>query len=244
MKLSIVIPAYNEAKNLKRGVLDDVYDYLKNQNYNYEVLIVDDGSSDSTVKLVEAEIKNKKGIRLIKNQHGGKAITVITGLLESIGDIVLFTDMDQATPLNQIEKIFPKFDNGFDIVIGSRKGREGAPPIRKLMGWSFSVLRGLMLGLPFTDTQCGFKAFNKKSIKVIFPDLLKSWKNIKASGSAVNAGFDVETLFIARKKGFKIAEVLVDWRHVGSERVQAVKDSLEALKDMVRIKVNDIQGKY
>lgn len=244
IKLSVIIPAYNEAENLHSGALDSVFEYFKNQKYPYEVLIIDDGSTDQTVKLVEDIIKNKPGFKLVKNPHGGKAITVMSGLLSSSGEIALFTDMDQATPINQIEKFFPKFEQGFDIVIGSRHGREGAPAIRKLMGWGFSVLRKLFLGLPFNDTQCGFKAFNRKSVDLIFPELLESWKKIRASGAAVNAGFDVETLFIAQKKGLKIAEVLVDWRHVGTERVQAVRDSLEALKDMVRIKINDIQGKY
>jgi len=244
IKLTIIIPAYNEAENLRLGALDSVYQYLKSQNYNYEVLIIDDGSTDNTAKLIEEDIKNKDGFRLIKNPHGGKAMTVMSGLLKSEGEITLFTDMDQATPINQIEKFFPKFDDGFDIVIGSRHGRSGAPAIRKLMGWGFSFLRSLILGLPFTDTQCGFKAFNRSSVQAIFPDLSKSWQKIKATGAAVNAGFDVETLFIARKKGLKIAEVVVDWRHVGTERVQAVRDSLEALKDMARIRINDMQGKY
>lgn len=244
IKLTVVIPAYNEAENLRSGALSEVYKYLKNQNYTYEVLIVDDGSTDATVKLIEEEIKNKNGFKLIKNPHGGKAITVMSGLLESAGEIALFTDMDQATPINQIEKFFPKFEEGYDIVIGQRHGRAGAPALRKLMGWGFSFLRGLVLGLPFSDTQCGFKAFNRTSIQTIFPDLLKSWKKMKTTGAAVNAGFDVETLFIARKKGFKIAEVLVDWHHVGTERVQAVRDSFEALKDIARIRINDIQSKY
>ncbi|MFA5932945.1 MAG: glycosyltransferase [Microgenomates group bacterium] len=244
IKLTVVIPAFNEADNLKKGALESVYQYLKNQKYSYEVLIVDDGSLDATVTLVESVIKNMPGFRIVKNSHGGKAITVMSGLLMSNGEIALFTDMDQATPIDQIEKLLPKFEEGFDIVIGSRHGREGAPAIRKLMGWGFSVLRKLILGLPFADTQCGFKAFNKKSIQLIFPELLERWKKTGTSGAAVNAGFDVETLFIARKKGLKIAEVPVDWRHVGTERVQAVRDSLEALKDMARIKINDIQGKY
>lgn len=244
IKLTVVIPAYNEAENLKLGALDTVHKYLKNQKYNYEVLIVDDGSIDNTVALIEDDIKSKENFKLMKNPHGGKAMTVMSGLLASSGEIALFTDMDQATPINQIEKLFPKFKEGFDIVIGSRHGRSGAPALRKLMGWGFSIFRGLVLGLPFADTQCGFKAFNKKSIQVIFPDLLKNWGKTKATGAAVNAGFDVETLFIARKKGFNIAEVPVEWHHVGTERVQAFNDSVEALKDIFRIKFSDINGDY
>ena len=243
-KLSVIIPAYNEAKNIGNGSLEEVYEYLKRQTYPWEVLIVDDGSSDNTISLVAKQIKDKAGFRLMENSHGGKAITVMTGLLSSCGEVAVFTDMDQATPLNQIEKLIPKFEEGFDVVIGSREGRKGAPLVRKLMALGFSLLRSLILGLPFPDTQCGFKAFNRKAIEEVFPELLKRWEGMKARKAAVNAGFDVETLFLARKKGLKIAEVLVDWRHVGSERVQAINDSIEALHDVLRIKVDDLRGKY
>ncbi|MDO8637956.1 MAG: glycosyltransferase [Candidatus Daviesbacteria bacterium] len=244
IKLSVVIPAYNEAKNLDKGALKEVDDYLKKQDYLYEVLIIDDGSTDETVKLVEEQIKNKKNFRLIKNPHGGKALTVISGMLKASGEIALFTDMDQATPIDQIEKFFPKFEEGFDVVIGSRQGRKGAPLLRKFMGLGFSIIRFIILGLPFADTQCGFKAFNQPSIKAIFPQVQKIWEENKVKGAAVNAGFDVETLFLTRKKEFKIAEVIVDWRHVGTERVQAINDSLEALRDVIRIRLNDLQKKY
>lgn len=244
IKLSVIIPAYNEAKNLDKGVLEEVNDYLVKQDYLYEVLIIDDGSTDETVKIIEEQIKNKKGFRLIKNLHGGKALTVISGMLKTSGEIALFTDMDQATPIDQIEKFFPKFEEGFDVVIGSRQGRKGAPLLRKFMGWGFSAVRFIILGLPFRDTQCGFKAFNQPSIKAVFPQIKQIWEENKVKGAAVNAGFDVETLFLTRKKGFKIAEVLVNWRHVGTERVQAINDSLEALKDVIRIRINDLQKKY
>ena len=129
IKLSVVIPSYNEQANLKNGVLDEVYKYLKDKEYTWEVLIVDDGSSDQTKEIVKEQIKNRTGFRLIENPHGGKAITVMSGLLESKGEIALFTDMDQATPLIELEKLLPEFNKGFDIVIGSRHGRKGAPLI-------------------------------------------------------------------------------------------------------------------
>ena len=243
-KISIIIPAYNEVKNLQNNPLDEVDEYLKKQKYPYEVLIVDDGSKDKTAEIIEQQIKNKSNFRLIKNFHGGKAMTVMFGLLHSNADIALFTDMDQATPIGEIEKLLPKFDEGFDIVIGSRSGRKGAPVLRKVMAGGFALLRGVVLGLPFKDTQCGFKAFSSKSVEEIFPLMEKNWKRMKVHGAAVNAGFDVETLFIARKKGFKIAEVEVAWHHVGTERVQAIKDSLDGLKDVLRIRFNSVTGKY
>lgn len=244
-KLSIVIPAFNEEKNIRSGVLEEVNAYLKSMDFEYEVIIVDDGSTDETVEVAKKEIENKKNFRLIENPHGGKAVTVMSGMLKAEGEIALFTDMDQATPIQELEKLLPKFEEGFEVVIGSRQGRKGAPLIRKLMAFGFATFRNIILGLPFSDTQCGFKAFNKKSRDETFSKMLKEWQKPNNKGlAAVNAGFDVESLFIAKKKDFKIAEVPVNWHHVGSARVQFIRDSIEAIKDVIRIRINDIQGKY
>lgn len=251
MKLSIIIPAYNEIKNIRSGVLNKIDEYLRKVDYNYEVVIVDDGSSDQTTIEVDKFIKGRESWKLIRAEHGGKALTVMRGLMEAKGEIAVFTDMDQATPLNQIEKFFPKFSGslpagrqGHDIVIGSRHGRKGAPVLRKLTAWGFAILRNIILGLPFSDTQCGFKAFNKVSREIVFKKMKNNWEKSKVSGAAVNAGFDVEALFLAKKLGFKIAEVPVDWHYVGTKRVNLIKDSLEAVKDMLRIRWNDLTGKY
>lgn len=243
-KLSVVIPAYNEERNLKRRVLDEVSEYLEKSNLDYEVIIVDDGSTDTTREIVNKYISKNKKFKLIENLHGGKAMAVMTGLLAGKGDVVLFTDMDQATPINQLDKFLPKFEEGFDIVIGSRQGRKGAPFVRKLSAWGFSILRTIILGLPFSDTQCGFKAFNRKSIDKIIPKIKKEWGVVHFRGGAVNAGFDVELLYLAKKYGFKIAEVGVEWNYVDTERVQVIKDAAAAIYDMIRIRVNDLKGKY
>ena len=243
-KLSIVIPSYNEEKNLGKGALEEVAAYLKGVDYSYEMIIIDDGSTDKSADLIKKKIRGKGNFRLIENRHGGKAITVMTGLMEAKGEIALFTDMDQATPLREIEKFLPKFEEGYDIVIGSRTGRKGAPLFRKFGAVGFSILRNIILGLPYKDTQCGFKAFNKKSIEAIFPKIKNEWGVVHFKGGAVNAGFDVEVLYFARKLGFKIAEVEVDWKYVDTERVQVVKDSAAAVYDMLRIRWNDLIGKY
>ena len=171
MKLSVVIPAYNEEENVKRGVLHSVNDYLKKQKYSWEVLIVDDGSEDKTREVVGKFVELHKGFRLLEEPHRGKGRTVIAGMLAAKGDIILFTDMDQATPIDQVEKIIEKFNKGYDVVIGSRSGREGAPIIRKVMAYGFVLLRTIVLRLPFKDTQCGFKAFRKEAAKKIFSKL-------------------------------------------------------------------------
>ena len=250
-KISVIIPSYNESDNLKRGVLDEVNSYLKTIRADYEVLIVDDGSSDSSVEIVKKYISKNSTFKLIQNNHGGKAMAVLTGMERASGEIILFTDMDQATPINQLDKFLPKFKeglsnngNGFDIVIGSRQGRKGAPFIRQLSAFGFSVLRKIILGLPFKDTQCGFKAFNRKSMEKIVPKIKGEWGVLHIRGGAVNAGFDVELLYLAKKYGFKIAEVPVEWNYVDTERVQVFKDALAAIYDMIRIRVNDIRGKY
>lgn len=241
-KLSVVIPAYNEVENLKKGVLDQVSEYLSKQSYENEVVIVDDGSTDETVKTITDQIKDKKNFRLIKNPHSGKAITVMTGLLQSKGEIVLFTDMDQATPLSEIEKFFSQFKEGYEVVIGTRVGRKGAPLIRKFYVLCNTILRFLFLGITL-DTQCGFKAYSRKAATEIFSFLLKKWNSMKVRGAAVNAGWDMEQIFIAKRKGFKIIGVPVSWHYVGTERV-GIGAALEAVKDLLRIKVGDLMGEY
>lgn len=243
-KLSVVIPAYNEAVNLKKGVLDKVEEYLESLGISYEVIVVDDGSSDNSLELIKKYITNNNNFRLIQNKHGGKAMAVMTGMLEGRGGIILFTDMDQATPINQLEKFLPKFDSGYDLVIGSRQGRKGAPLVRKLAAWGFAVLRNIILGLPFSDTQCGFKAFKREAVEKIIPKIKHEWGTLHFKGGAVNAGFDVELLYLGKKYGFKIAEVEVEWNYVDTERVQVIKDAAAAIYDMLRIRINDLRGKY
>ncbi len=245
--LSVVIPAYNEVPNLKRGVLDSVVSYLKQQSYTWEVLVVDDGSTDDTSGFVKKFIKQNKGFSLHQEPHRGKAGTVIAGMLKAQGEIILFTDMDQATPIDQLEKLLPKFNTGYDIAIGSRKGRKGAGVLRLIMAYGFSVLRLVILRLPYKDTQCGFKAFTSKATQEIFKSLRVFQENQSAVGSAVTAGFDLEVLYIARKRGYKVAEVPVEWSDVGDRGkhgVNPLKDSWQGFRDLMRVRVNALMGKY
>lgn len=243
-KLSVIIPAYNGEGDLERGVLDKVAGYLEKQDYRAEVLIVNDGSSDKTAELIKEQIRNKNNFQLVNNPHRGKAVTVMTGLLQSTGELAVFTDIDQSTPLSEIENFFPKFNQGFDVVIGSRNGRAGAPIIRKIVALGFSVLRTIILGLPLADTQCGFKAFSRKSIEQIFPRMLERYQNTNVSGRALNADFDVEFLYLARKKNLKIAEVKVDWHDRNPENAHLIKNALDAFFGMLRIRVGDLRGRY
>ena len=242
--LSVVIPAYNEEFNLRTGVLNSVYEYLSKQKYTWEIIFVDDGSTDNTLKIAQGFAKNHNNFIALNEPHRGKAGTVTSGILKAKGEIILFTDTDQATPIDQLEKILPKFNQGFDVVIGSRHGREGAPLIRKIMAYGFSLLRFLILKLPYKDTQCGFKAFTQESAKNIFGKLkIFDSKNVN-QGASVTAGFDLEVLYVARKLGYKISEVSVDWHHKEGTKVDPIKDSIEGFRGLMMVRINSLQGKY
>lgn len=243
--LSVVLPAYNEVKNLRRGVLSSVYDFLKSKSFSWEVLIVDDGSTDETVKMAQEFASSHKGFTVIKEPHRGKGGTVIAGMLKAQGDIVLFSDMDQSTPIDQIEKFIPKFNSGYDIVIGSRSGRPGQTYIRKIMAYGWVFLRTLILRLPYKDTQCGFKAFKKEAAQKIFKRMQVFREKRVIKGAAVNAGFDLETLYIARKLKLKVSEVPVEWYEYGERKeVSPIKDSWDGLKDLLHVRWNAFLGKY
>lgn len=241
--LSVIIPAYNEEKNIKLGVLDEVYKYLDRQDYSWEVLIADDGSTDKTVTLVEERLSKYKGFRLIKEPHRGKGGTVIAGILAAKGEIILFTDMDQATPIDQLDKVLPKLED-FDIVIGSRSGRIGAPLIRKAMAYGFVILRLLILRLPYKDTQCGFKAFKRKAAIKIFSKMKNLLERKDVRGSSLSAGFDVEMLYLARKMGFKVAEVPITWRYKEGTKKNPLIESWIGLKGVAAVRLKSLTGYY
>lgn len=242
--LTVIVPAYNEEANLELGVLKKIYSYLKKRPYSWEVLIVDDASKDKTVKLARSFAKKHKGFQVFEEVHRGKGGTVMSGMEKAKGEIVLFMDMDQATPINELEKVLPKIKNGADVVIASRQGRRGAPLSRKAMAYGFVVLRSLILGLPYKDTQCGFKVFKKEAAKKIFSKMVVFGSLEENPSASVTAGFDLELLYIARRLGLKISEVEVEWSYKDTERVSAVKDSIEALQDMIQIRINALLGKY
>lgn len=243
--LSVIIPAYNEEINLKRGVLDSVYDYLKSKNFTWEVIILDDGSSDRTCEIVERFNKTHQGFYLRKEPHRGKGGTIMAGAKAAKGKYVLFTDMDQSTPMDEFDKFIPKIEAGFDIVIGSRSGRPGQPLIRKIMAYGFVVLRTLILRLPFKDTQCGFKLFRSDVARKIFEKIQIYGGKAKSKSGSVTAGFDLEVLFIARKLGLKTIEVPIEWYEYGERKeVSPIKDSWEGLRDLIKIRLNSLQGKY
>lgn len=245
--LSVVIPCYNEEANLKKGVLNQVADYLARQNYSWEVIISDDGSSDRSRELAKDFVKSHSGFALLENQHGGKPYAVWQGIKKAQGEIVLFTDMDQSTPIKEVAKLLPYFDQGFEVVIGSRGARrKGAPLYRQAAALVFLSLRRLLLLPNIKDTQCGFKAFKNRIAQELFPKLsvLENWQ--EATGWRVTA-FDVELLFLAQKFGYKIKEVEVVWQDedvATGKNKSFVKESRQMLEQIINVKKNEWKGKY
>lgn len=244
--LSVVIPCYNESANLQRGVLDEVDDFLKRQDFTWEVIVSDDGSTDKSREIVKGQIRNKKNFRLVENPHGGKPSAVWGGIKEATGEYVLFTDMDQSAPVTEASKLIPYF-NEYDVVIGSRGGgRENFSVMRKIGSNFFRLFRKTFLLKDINDTQCGFKAFRTQLAKKIFPRLQFFKKEKVVKGWKVTS-FDVELLFIAEKLGCRIKEVPVEWkdRDVAKEKKKSYfKESKEMLMQILRVKLNDMRGLY
>lgn len=242
--LSVIIPAFNEEKNLASGSLDKVLSYLSGQKYTWELILINDGSSDSTFQLLKKYSAHYPQLVIVDNPHQGKAASIITGALEAKGDYILFSDMDQATPISETAKILEKFSQGFEIVIGSRSGRKGAPLYRQILAYGMVLIRGLILRLPYKDTQCGFKAFSSNSAFKIFTIMKRVHPPHLITGPAVNPGFDVELLYIGRKMGFKISEIQVDWTHHASSRVRFLNDAINGVKELLLVRWRSLNNTY
>lgn len=247
IQLSVIIPCYDEMANLRKGVLDKVQHFLDKQKYAYEVIIVDDGSEDGSIAFIKQFVAESEHFKLVQNQHTGKGGAVTAGILKAKGEYILFTDMDQATPIEEVKNLLPYFKEGYDIVIGSRGShREGSPFSRRVVSWGSMVLRTFIIGLgDIKDTQCGFKMFRHEVAQNLFTKINAMHHGFKKiSGSAVTAAFDMEFLFLAKKMGYSIKEVPVNWLYVESRRVSPMKDSIQGVLDLLQIKKNDLAGKY
>ncbi len=247
MKVTLVIPCFNEEVNIQKGVLDNIGNYTKYHKNISEVLIVDDGSTDSTKDIIKKKyLSHFPKFALVENGHQGKALAVITGIKKASTPYVMFSDIDLATPLEESQKILTGLEEGWDIVIGSRaQKRQGAPLTRKIQSFGFTFIRNMLIGLHgIKDTQCGFKGFKRDAAINIIERLHVFTKSHQTYGSSVSAGFDLEFLFLAKKMGYTIKEVPVMWRHAESKNVSLFKDSFETIKDLMEIRANDLQGKY
>ena len=250
--LSVVIPCYNEARNLERGVLEEVHQFLRRQPYPWEVIVVDDGSTDDSRPLVQTLIADKAGFSLLSIVHGGKPAAVWAGIQAAQGEIVLFTDMDQPTPIHEVDKLLPWYDQDFQVVIGSRgAAREGFNLMRKLGSLIFRGLRSLFLLRDINDTQCGFKTCRRHVALETFPRLQFFKQAERPSGWKVSA-YDVELLFIMEKAGYAIKEVVVEWQNRDvsvtkgqqSDFLRYLNESLEMAREILRVKRNEMRGMY
>lgn len=239
MYLSVIIPAYNEEKRLPK-TLEEIDKYLRKQDYDYEILVVDDGSKDKTVEVTKGLISKIKNLIVTGyKKNRGKGYAVRFGMLEAKGDYRLFTDADNSTSIDHVEKIWPEFKKGFDIIIGSRdiKGAVLDPPqpwIRKLiLGEGFKLYRKIIIGLwGIEDTQCGFKCFTKKATEKIF-------QRCRINRFA----FDPEFLAIAKKLGYKIKEIPIYWKNDPESKVK-FKSIIKMALDLIKIRLNLIKRVY
>src|SRR5580693_1369578 len=238
MTYSIVIPAYNESERLG-ATLEKVLAYVRQQGWEAEVIVVNDGSHDNTAEIVRAFAAKDPMVRLVENPgNRGKGYSVRNGILSSRGDIVVFSDADLSSPIEELPKLLEALAAGADIAIGSRWLRaelqtQRQSVHRQLFGRVFNLLLRIILGLKFKDTQCGFKAFTRRAAQTILPlQRIERW------------GFDPEILFLARKFGFRVEEVAVLWGHSGDTRIHPVVDGARMFWELLRIRWYDLTGKY
>ena len=233
--LSVIIPAYNEQER----IADSLYiikDYLSAQNYRSEIIVVDDGSSDLTMEIVKfidiygREIKEQDEGTLLENiKNVGKGFSVARGMIKARGKVVLFSDADLSTPIEEVEKLLPYIDQGYSVVIGSRGLAdsivEKKPFHRQIISNTLNIIVKLFAVSGIQDTQCGFKLYTRDAAQRIA--LLQ-----RVYGFA----FDIEHLYIARKLGLKIKEVPVKWDHKEGSKVDLVKESIRMILDMIKIR--------
>lgn len=245
-RLSIVVPAYNEQARLPAS-LDAIHRYLSRQPFSWEVVVVDDGSDDHTTRIVEDRQGRGSWLRLVRNPHRGKAYAVRSGMLESRGEVVCFCDADLSMPIEEISKLLPLVERGYEVVIGSREApgarRYGEPPYRHFMGRVYNQLVRAVVLSEFHDTQCGFKCFTRVAALDIFPRLRVRTDGATIRGPMVT-GFDVEVLYLARKRGYRIAEIGIDWYYAPGTKVNPARDTFLMLLDMLKVRWNDRRGMY
>lgn len=236
---SIIIPAYNEAERIGAS-LDRILSYIAESRWSAEVIVVNDGSRDNTSEVVQEYSGRNPIIRVLENPgNRGKGYSVRNGMLNASGQVLLFTDADLSSPIEEANKLFAVIESGqADVAIGSRYLQSELqtrkqPLHRRMLGRAFNGALRMILGLSYVDTQCGFKAFNRKAVTTIFPNMkIERW------------GFDPEILFLARRYGLRVAEVPVSWAHDHRSKISPLRDGTRMLGELLRIRMNSVGGKY
>lgn len=234
--LSVVVPVYNEQNRIEKG-LKKITDYLARQRFSWELIVVDDGSSDSTASLARSNLKKHLNARMLKAKHLGKGGAVRKGVLDAMGEWVLFLDIDLATPMNELNK-FMEIRDRYDVIIGSRK-MKGAkvlvhqPKFREFGGKVFTALTNVLVTKGISDITCGFKLYRAElAMKLFRASILTDWS------------FDAEILFLAQKQGARIKELPVSWRDDPNTKVNMLKDTLRSLWGLIKIRLYDVIGAY
>ncbi len=237
-RYSIIIPAYNEGARLG-STLDRVLSYLGVQGWDAEVVVVNDGSRDQTADLVRRYAKSHPALRLLENPgNRGKGYSVRNGMLNANGEVLLFTDADLSSPIEEATKLFAAIQAGADIAIGSRwlqpeLQAQRQSLLRQFYGRIFNLALRILLGLSFKDTQCGFKAFTRRAAQTIFPlQKIERW------------GFDPELLYLARRSGLRVREIAVAWSHTEGTRINPLRDGIRMFMEVLQIRWNSLTGKY
>jgi dolichyl-phosphate beta-glucosyltransferase len=234
--LSIIIPAYNEANRLPK-TFDKVFNYLDSQSYTYEILLVENGSSDDTLRIAKMYAQKHPQLRILQSSQRGKGMAVKLGMLQAAGDYRFMCDADLSMPIEEVNRFLPPNLTGCDIVIASREVpgavRYNEPFHRHFIGRGFNLLIRILALPGLHDTQCGFKCFRAGVVEDLFNrQTLPGWS------------FDVEILFLARKLGFKIVELPIHWYFNSESKVNVWRDSIIMGLDLMTIRLNYWRGVY
>jgi dolichyl-phosphate beta-glucosyltransferase len=238
IQYSIVIPAYNESHRIG-STIEKILSFTEENCWDVEVLVVNDGSTDDTVRIVLQYAKKSSSVRLINNPgNHGKGYSVRNGVLQSRGELILFSDADLSSPIEDAPALFAAIRDGADAAIGSRWLRselqiQRQPLLRQFYSRVYNLLLRLLLGLHYKDTQCGFKAFNRRAALKVFPlQSIERW------------GFDPEILYLMKRFGFRVEEIPVKWAHREGTRLNPVRDGMSMFLEMLRIRWYAVSGKY
>jgi dolichyl-phosphate beta-glucosyltransferase len=234
--LSIIVPAYNEEKRLPNS-LPQIVQFVRQQDYLIEVIVVDDGSTDGTADIVTEFQKEAEFITLISVEHGGKGHAVKSGMAQARGEYLFLCDSDLSMPIEEVTKFLPPALDGYDIAIASREiegaHRHDEPSYRHLMGRVFNLIVRLLAVHGIQDTQAGFKCFRRDAARELFPlQTISGW------------GFDVEILFLAQKRGMKIVEVPINWYYADRSQVRPIQDTYNMFREVLKVRLNAWQGRY
>lgn len=234
--LSIVIPAYNEEARLPES-MPNVVDFVRQQDYQIEVIVVDDGSLDRTADVVREFQAEAPFVSLIQVEHGGKGHAVRAGMLQAGGEYLFLCDSDLSMPISEVSKFLSPDLPEYDVAIASREiegaNRFDEPAYRHLMGRVFNLIVRLLAVRGIQDTQAGFKCFRREAARQIFGcQTIKGW------------GFDVEILFIAQRRGLNIVEVPINWYYKNRSQVRPFQDTYNMFREVLKVRINAWQGKY